>query len=146
MSKVNIFDMHDIIRRMRLDKESFKNIYTEGEELINVKNSLNNRIITLRKLLLEQPDNQSLNFELEFCLAEVERLEEKFEDFQKKYGSKDSQINMHKEVIEYDLRELNTYIGFLKQLEVDKELVDAITESVESIEEEISMLDFLENK
>ena len=102
--------------------------------------------MTLRELLIEQPDNNSLNFELEFCLAEVERIEEKLEDFQKKYGSKDSQINMHKEVIEYDLRELNTYIGFLKELEVDKELVDAITDSVESIEEEISVLDLLENK
>ena len=67
MSKINIFDMHEIIRRMRADKERFKAIYTEGEELINVRDSLNNRIIKLRKLILEQPDNKSLNFELEFC-------------------------------------------------------------------------------
>ena len=138
-----MYELHGLLNQMQKDRIKFKQVYTKGEDLIKVKDSLNQRIITLRKLLLEEPDNKNLNIELDICLAETERLEEEFETFQKKYGSKESKINIQEQLIDYDLKELNTYIGFLEQLEVDQMLIEAIKTTVKSLDENISLLDYL---
>lgn len=140
-----MLELHGLLNQMQKDRIKFKQTYTQGEDLIKVKDSLNQRIITLRELLLEEPENKNLNFELNFCLAETERLDEELETFQKKYGSKESKINIQEQLIDYDINELKTYIGFLEQLEVDQMLVESIKNTVKSLDENISLLDYLKD-
>ena len=135
-----MYRIHREIDKIQQDKLQFKFIYTEGEQLVKVRNSLNTRIVELREALLEEPENMNLNLELEFCLAETERLEEQLEEFNAKYETKEAQIDMHEQIIEYDLRELYAYIGFLEELELDEKLLNAIKSSVDSITDNTRML------
>ena len=135
-----MYRIHREIDKIQQDKLQFKFIYTEGEQLVKVRNSLNTRIVELREALLEEPENMNLNLELGFCLAETDRLEEQLEEFNAKYKTKEAQIDMHEQIIEYDLRELYAYIGFLEELELDEKLLNAITSSVDSITDNTRML------
>ncbi len=135
-----MYRIHREIDKIQQDKLQFKFIYTEGEQLVKVRNSLNTRIVELREALLEEPENMNLNLELEFCLAETDRLEEQLEEFNAKYKTKEAQIDMHEQIIEYDLRELYAYIGFLEELELDEKLLNAIKSSVDSITDNTRML------
>ena len=135
-----MYRIHREIDKIQQDKLQFKFIYTEGEQLVKVRNSLNTRIVELREALLEEPENMNLNLELGFCLAETDRLEEQLEEFNAKYKTKEAQIDMHEQIIEYDLRELYAYIGFLEELELDEKLLNAIKSSVDSITDNTRML------
>ena len=137
---IELYKVHKLIDQIQIDKARFKHFYAEGDELIEVRENLNNRVTTIRELLLEQPENNNLNFELEFCLSEIERIDEELEQFQSKYESKEAKIDMYQKLIEYDIRELLSYIDLLERLNVDKKLVDAIKTSVDSIEDDIAML------
>ena len=132
-----MLELHGLLNRMHKDRVKFKQTFTEGEDLIKVRDSLNQRAITIRELLLEDPENKNLNFELNFCLSEAERLEEELEQFQNEYGSIEKKINIQEQLIDYDINELKTYIGFLEQLEVDKQLVESIRNTVKSLDENL---------
>ncbi len=138
-----MIDLHKLIDQIQYDRQLYEFKYKEGDELLDVKENLNKRIVCLKELLLEQPDNPNLNFELAFCEEEAERITKEQENFNKKYENKEAQIEKHQQIIEYDLKELYEYIELLNKLEIDKKLVKAIQDSVKSLDENITMLDNL---
>lgn len=138
-----MIDLHKLIDQIQYDRQLYEFKYKEGDELLDVKENLNKRIVHLRELLLEEPDNPNLNFELAFCEEEAERITKEQENFNKKYENKEAQIEKHQQIIEYDLKELYEYIELLNKLDIDEKLVKAIQDSVKSLDENITMLDNL---
>lgn len=138
-----MYELHKLVEQIKHEREVFEDIYTEGDELLEVKESLNKRIIVLREQLLNQPENKNLNFELGFCEMEVERIEEELKEFQNKYETKEAQIEKHERIIEFNLKELYSYLGLLKNLDVDDKLLDAINTSIESLDKNITEYEYL---
>ena len=138
-----MYELHKLIDKIKYDRAVYEDKYKEGDELLDVKESLNNRIVYLREQLLEEPDNPNLNFELGFCEEEVERIAKEQKEFNEKFESKEAQIEKHEQIIEYDIRELYAYVGFLNDLDIDEKLLNAIRESVESLDENITILNNL---
>ena len=141
-----MYELHKLIDQIKIDRASYEYDITQGDDLRKVQENLNNRMISLRQRLVETPDNKNLNFELAFCEAEIERINDELDEYSKNNENKAALIKQHKTIIEYNLRELYSYTDLLERVEVDEKLVKSIKESIDSLDKNLTILEGLQKE
>lgn len=69
-----MFELHSLIKKLQERRALFEYRYTEEDDLVKVKETLNKRLVVLREKLIEDPNNESVILEYGFCAEEVERI------------------------------------------------------------------------
>lgn len=137
------YQLHKEIEEMLHERAMYEEEQEQGNQLRKVKENLNNRIITLKEQLLEQPENQNLNLELSFCQTEEERINQELQEYQQKHETKTEQIKKHETIIDYNIQELKQYTKYLEELNTDKILIKAMKNTIETLENNINQLNYI---
>ncbi|RAP47768.1 MAG: hypothetical protein BZ135_01430 [Methanosphaera sp. rholeuAM6] len=138
-----MYELHNLIEKLQERKTKFKSEYTEEEDLIQVRDVLNKRLVTLKNKLIEDPSNQSNMLEYGFLQDEVMRINKRLIDVKEKYSTKEAKIEKYDKLINYNIQELFTYVDFIKQFKIDDKLYQAMQDSLVSLDRNINKLNEL---
>ncbi len=135
-----MYELHHLIEKLQEKRTQFEYKYTEEDDLVKVKESLNKRMVVLRDKMLENPTNESLILEYGFCAEEVERITKKLEYFREKYATKEAKIDKYETLIKYNMQELYSYVDFMRRFKMDEKLATAIEDSLNSLDKNMTIL------
>lgn len=135
-----MFELHSLIKKLQERRALFEYRYTEEDDLVKVKETLNKRLVVLREKLIEDPNNESVILEYGFCAEEVERITKRLEYFREKYATKEAKIQKYETLINYNIQELYSYVDFMEKFKIDDKLHDALLNTIESLDKNITIL------
>lgn len=141
-----MYELHHLIEKLQERRAEFEYKYTEEDDLVKVKETLNKRLVVLRDKLIEDPTNQSVILEYGFCQEEVERITKRLEYFREKYATKEAKIEKYETLINYNIQELYSYIDFMKQFKIDDKLYEAMQNSLKSLDKNLTILNELKKE
>lgn len=144
-----MFELKHLIDVIKYEKFIYKHETSEVFEKMDVCTELNNRIVTIRESLVEDPENKNLSLELEFCENELFRLEEEIESELKDNNLNKLRLENSEKLIEYDLKELYQYADLLNdyyEFNVDESLVTAFKDSLDDLNENINKYKMLKDR
>jgi len=141
-----MYELHRLIEKLQERKMEFEYKYAEEDDLVKVKKSLNQRLVTLNDLMVDDPTNEALIFEYSFCQEEADRINDRLEEIRKKYSTRDAKIEKYEKLINYDLQEMYSYLDLMKQFSVDDKLQQAMQDALKSLDENITKLNELQQE
>ena len=141
-----MYELHKLIGRLQERKEKFELEYNEEEDLIKVRNTLNQRVSVLQKKFVENPENQSVLLEYGFLQDEINRINKKLAKLEEKYSTQEAKIEKYEKLVNFDVQELFSYVEFMKKFNMDEKLCDALQDSLISLNKNIEELNKLYKK
>lgn len=132
-----MYELKHLIDVIRYDRLVYIQEHKEIFDKIDVITELNNRIVTIKDGLIDEPNNMNLLVELEFCESEVKRINEEIDDFFVKNDALKFDQDNAKTLMDYSFNELNQYVDLLEKYDefnVDESLVKAFKESLKNLE------------
>lgn len=137
MELIIMYELKHLIDVIRYDRLVYIQEHKEIFDKIDVITELNNRIVTIKDGLIDEPNNMNLLVELEFCESEVKRINEEIDDFFVKNDALKFDQDNAKTLMDYSFNELNQYVDLLEKYDefnVDESLVKAFKESLKNLE------------
>lgn len=135
-----MYELHHLIEKLQERRAEFEYRYTEEDDLVKVRETLNKRLIVLREKMLEDPTNEAVALEYGFCFEEVERITKRLAYFREKYATKEAKIEKYETLIKYNMQELYSYVDFMKQFKIDEKLYEAMQNSLISLDKNMTIL------